>query len=480
MITIKDIARILASQHGINAEDGELFVAQMVEVINNGLLSDRQVKIKGFGTFKLQTVKERNSVSVSTGERVTISEHDKVTFTPDSMMKDLINKPFSQFETVIIEDENLVLDDEFNTEKEEEEDNEKEEPIVATLIDNSTEINEIANNANDLEEASEETIAALAGTVVETVEEEVNDEQEDNDIISEDSDAENVQEEQSIKEETEEITDNEEASEDDNNEVEEEDTVEEEEKTEDEDVELVKDNVAEDSEASTETEEVKDEEIENDNEETKDTDTEEEEEEEENDDEEKEEEDDDDDDDDEEEDDDDDDDEYDDDEYDESERSPMFYGLVSGVVCSILFFIIGYYACLNGWFDSWLPAKEQAVAPVDTVSQNNQQVIPADTLVQKDSLNNTSKEEVKEEKESGTVSMDEYNKDTRVRTGAWVITGTKTEVTVKEGQTIKSISKSYFGPGMECYVEVYNDKKTVKAGDKIKIPELKLKKHIKK
>lgn len=473
MITIKDIARILASQHGINAEDGELFVAQMVEVINNGLLSDRQVKIKGFGTFKLQTVKERNSVSVSTGERVTISEHDKVTFTPDSMMKDLINKPFSQFETVIIEDDDLVLDDDFNTEKEEEEDNEKEESVVATLINNNTEINEIANDANVLEEAKEGTIAALAETVVETVEEEANDEKEDNDVVAEESDADNELDEQDIKAETEEITDNEEETEDDNKEVEEEETVEEEEEK---DVVLVKDDVTDDDEVSAGTEEDKDKEVEDDTEDTEDTEEtekEEEKEEEDDDDKDKDEE--------EEEDDDDDDEEYDDDEYDESERSPMFYGLVSGIICSILFFAIGYYACLNGWFDSWLPAKEQAVAPVDTVSQNVPQAIPADTLVQKDSLNKTtSKEEVKEEKESGTVSMDEYNKDTRVRTGAWVITGTKTEVTVKEGQTIKSISKNYFGPGMECYIEVYNDKKTVKAGDKIKIPELKLKKHIKK
>ena len=475
MITIKDIARILASQHGINAEDGELFVAQMVEVINNGLLSDRQVKIKGFGTFKLQTVKERNSVSVSTGERVTISEHDKVTFTPDSMMKDLINKPFSQFETVIIEDENLVLDDDFNTEKEEEEDNEKEESVVATLINNDTEISEIANDANDLEEAKEGTIAALAETVVETVEEEANDEKKDNDVVAEESDADNELDEQDIKAETEKITDNEEDTEDDNKEVEEEETVEEEEEK---DIVLVKDDVTDDDEVSAGTEEDKDKEIEDDTEDTEDTEEtekEEEKEKEEEDDDDKDEEEDDDDDD------DDDDEEYDDDEYDESERSPMFYGLVSGIICSILFFAIGYYACLNGWFDSWLPAKEQAVAPVDTVSQNVPQAIPADTLVQKDSLNKmTSKEEVKEEKESGTVSMDEYNKDTRVRTGAWVITGTKTEVTVKEGQTIKSISKNYFGPGMECYIEVYNDKKTVKAGDKIKIPELKLKKHIKK
>ena len=71
MTTIKDLARILVSQHRIKGEDAELFISQFVEIINEGLIADRQVKIKGFGTFKLQTVKERSSVSVSTGERVT-------------------------------------------------------------------------------------------------------------------------------------------------------------------------------------------------------------------------------------------------------------------------------------------------------------------------------------------------------------------------------------------------------------------------
>jgi hypothetical protein len=85
--------------------------------------------------------------------------------------------------------------------------------------------------------------------------------------------------------------------------------------------------------------------------------------------------------------------------------------------------------------------------------------------------------EIKRNNRSAQSSMDEYKKkDEKVRTGAWKIIGKKCEVTVKEGQTLKSISRNYLGPDMECYVEVYNNKKTVKTGDIIKIPELKPKK----
>ena len=125
MINIKDIARILATRHSISNADADTFVQMIVEVINEGLFQDRQVKIKGFGTFKLQMVKERTSVNVNTGEKVVIGEHDKVSFTPDNVMKDLINKPFAHFDTVPVDDDspllegkdiselNLELDDEY-------------------------------------------------------------------------------------------------------------------------------------------------------------------------------------------------------------------------------------------------------------------------------------------------------------------------------------------------------------------------------
>lgn len=133
MTTIKDLAKILVSQHKLRTEDAEAFISQITEVINEGLINDRQVKIKGFGTFKLQTVKERSSINVNTGERVIIGEHDKVTFTPDSVMRDLVNKPFSQFDTVIINDETLIeeeLNDSENMEEESSETVEAEDNLV--------------------------------------------------------------------------------------------------------------------------------------------------------------------------------------------------------------------------------------------------------------------------------------------------------------------------------------------------------------
>lgn len=103
MATIKDIAKLLVEKHKMSMAIADDFLQNMVEVINEGLLQDRVVKIKGFGTFKLQEVKERASVNVNTGERVVIAAHDKITFTPDAVMKDMINKPFAHFETVIVD-----------------------------------------------------------------------------------------------------------------------------------------------------------------------------------------------------------------------------------------------------------------------------------------------------------------------------------------------------------------------------------------
>ena len=111
MVTIKDIAKIVASQHNIKVAEAEEFVQKLVDTINEGLEADRLVKIKGFGTFKMQAMKSRASVNVNTGERVIIGEHDRITFLPDTMMKNAINKPFAHFETVEIDDESPLLDE---------------------------------------------------------------------------------------------------------------------------------------------------------------------------------------------------------------------------------------------------------------------------------------------------------------------------------------------------------------------------------
>ena len=101
---IQLITSALAKQHNLSAADAAAFVDAFFEIISSELKNGNQVKIKGLGTFKVQAVKPRESVNVNTGERVLIEGHDKISFTPDTVMKELVNKPFSQFETVVIND----------------------------------------------------------------------------------------------------------------------------------------------------------------------------------------------------------------------------------------------------------------------------------------------------------------------------------------------------------------------------------------
>ena len=103
-LTIQEIAKILVEKNKLSAKEASQFAATMFEIIQQQLDSEELVKVKGLGTFKTIRVEPRESVSVRTGERVMIESHSKVTFTPDATMKELVNKPFSQFETVVLND----------------------------------------------------------------------------------------------------------------------------------------------------------------------------------------------------------------------------------------------------------------------------------------------------------------------------------------------------------------------------------------
>jgi len=103
-LTIQEIAKILVEKNKLTVKEANQFAAVVFEVIQEGLDTEGQVKVKGLGTFKKIQVEARESVSVRTGERVMIDSHAKITFTPDALMKELVNKPFSQFETVILND----------------------------------------------------------------------------------------------------------------------------------------------------------------------------------------------------------------------------------------------------------------------------------------------------------------------------------------------------------------------------------------
>ena len=101
-LTIQDIAKVLSDRKGLSKNDASNFVNGMFDVIQQALERDMVVKVKGFGTFKIIDVDPRESVNVNTGERVLIEGHNKITFTPDQLLKEIVNKPFSQFETVVL------------------------------------------------------------------------------------------------------------------------------------------------------------------------------------------------------------------------------------------------------------------------------------------------------------------------------------------------------------------------------------------
>lgn len=103
-LNISDLCNVLVAKNGLQDAEAQSFVKMMFDIIQEGLEEDKIVKVKGLGTFKIIEVDDRESINVNTGERVLIAGHSKVTFTPDSVMKEIVNKPFSQFETVILND----------------------------------------------------------------------------------------------------------------------------------------------------------------------------------------------------------------------------------------------------------------------------------------------------------------------------------------------------------------------------------------
>lgn len=126
-LLLQEIAEIIANKEGLSKKKAETFCRLFFEVVEEGLITDKYVKIKGFGTFKLVPVGERESVDVNTGERIQISGHSKISFTPDPLIKDLVNKPFAHFQTVVINEdtdmeelENVVVPEEVETPDEQE------------------------------------------------------------------------------------------------------------------------------------------------------------------------------------------------------------------------------------------------------------------------------------------------------------------------------------------------------------------------
>ena len=170
-VTIQDIIELLAEKHSMTKKDAEIFVKGMFELIEEALATEKYVKVKGLGTFKLTEVESRESVNVNTGERIEIQGHTKISFTPDSSMKDLINKPFAHFETVILNENTKLEDTETEIEGEEEDTVDENAPkpkqtVAAKEVELiETENTEDSPNENPI--AAKDTIPVIEETIIE-------------------------------------------------------------------------------------------------------------------------------------------------------------------------------------------------------------------------------------------------------------------------------------------------------------------------
>ena len=432
MTNIKDLARFLVEKHGIKLADAELFIALMTEIINEGVHRERQVKIKGLGTFKLTSVSSRESIDVNTGERIVIEGRDKLSFAPDNAMKELVNQPFSQFETVVVND-GVELEDEYKDQVEETAPAEEKKEIVEEKA------------VEEVEFPREEPVKPIA-------------------VVSEMS-----AETMSVKEEKQEDKVQETMSETNVSEVEQIETAQE-------TIETASDNVAKDEEETLESLPEKEDEPmiagtdsrENDIEDTenitaantphksssmkplvvgfvalfvvligticfmfmK-----------------------------------------------LCQQNEQIYTFKMEVQTLQLELLKKQYSTMKGCSKVMKPvAVAEKPAPVEKKSVP---VAEKPTPVTGKSTSVAEKPTSVAERSVSSKEEDAYealNKsDARVRTGAYCIVGVKQVVKVKRGQTLSSISRLYLGPGMECYIEVMNKNKELKEGDRVKIPELKRK-----
>ena len=467
--SLNTLGKLLADKSGLSQVEAELFIRKMFDVCNQGLEADKQVKIKWLGTFKVQATKDRESINVNTGERFTIEGRDKLTFTPDNILKEIVNKPFAQFETVVVNDgvDFDEIDEKFGEEQTEDAPSE-----VIDFLD--------------------EEEAATPNPDVVVIESEKKEEKEDEDELSKQIaleqakleklkqaklEQERIQKEKLEKEKQEQERLEQERLEQERLEQERlkqeklEQERQEQEKLEQERLELAKQQQAlkatvEPAVPTTDETEEEDEESSN------------------------------------------------------SHHIVIPRYLVVAVCLIVVALIggMGWFAFNYGQMTAQRdhlamqlsqyhqnPAKKApvkpAAAPLSQEQKLRQKAIEDSIRMAKtaeavklaeqsdeasdkaehakqDEAKAKAKAAAKEEEKaaSKTESSAHYDKDVRVRTGAYRIVGVAQTVTVGAGQTLEQISNRYLGSGMECYVEALNGTGTVKAGQKIKIPKLELKK----
>lgn len=448
-VSITELASKLMEKHGLKRTEAELFIRQFVGVINDGLKNDKSVKVKGLGTFKVQAVSARKSVDVNTGEAIVIEGRDKISFTAEAVMRDLVNAPFAQFETVIVND---GVDFSEIDAKHEADNTEAKEPTPAVE----------PTPAAELEPAVVEPtpVAELEPAVVEPA------------PVAEPEPA--VVEPTPVAEPEPTVVEAAPSAEPEPT-VEPAPVVEPEPTVESAPVAEPEPAVVEPAPVVEPTPAVED----------SDSDT------------------------------------------DELEAKSKSYKntiivLASSLACVVILAVVGFVYMFSQiekrdnriahletqtatladrmmkTHMSPAPAANQPAAndEADNILAANEQKIEAAPNADKE--NNLKTAEAKPEPKAATkptaeakapaaksapsiLSQSAYDKDPRVRTGAYVITGIANTVTVKAGQTMSSLSKTYLGPGMECYLEAVNGgNRELKAGEKIKIPALKTKKSLKK
>ena len=406
MTNMKDIARCLVDKHGLKVADAEHFIALMIDVINEGVQRERQVKIKGLGTFKLTSVSSRESVDVNTGERIVIEGRDKISFTPDNAMKELVNRPFSQFETVVV-NEGVELEDEFEEQLEE-----------STPVEEKTESVEekTVEKVDNPHEERVEAVAVVSELPAETVSVE-EDIQENNvqDALSE-SVVSEVEKVEFVQGTVETATDNVVG-----------DKVETPETSSEKEVEPVigrtdmQEDTVQDAEGIA----------------TVNT----------------------------------------------PHKSPYMKLLVSSLV-ALFVVLVGTICYLFMELYQRNDRIESLMTEVGTLQiellKKDYSTLRGPSKVMKP-VAVAEKPAPVVEKPVPSKEENPYdelnNSDARVRTGAYRIVGVKQVVKVQAGQTLASISRQHLGSGMECYLEVMNKEKVLKKGDRVKIPELELKRH---
>lgn len=456
--SLNTLGKQLADKSGLSQVEAELFIRKMFDVCNQGLDADKQVKIKWLGTFKVQATKDRESINVNTGERFTIEGRDKLTFTPDNILKEIVNKPFAQFETVVVNDG--VDFDEIDEKFGEEQTEDAPAQVIDFLDEEKTatpnpEVVVIGSEKEKEKEKEKEAEDELAKQIaIEQAKLEK--------LKQAQLEQERIQKEKLEKEKQEQERQEQERLE--------------QERLEQEKLELAQQQQALKAvvepavPASDESEEEEEEE--------------------------------------------------------ESSNShhiviPRYLVVAVCLIVVALIGGMGWFAFNYGQMTAQrdhlamqlnqyhqAPAKKvpakPAAAPLSQEQKLRQKAMEdsirmaktaeAVKLAEKSDEESASAEKAKqaeakakaeakekakdkaEEKATSKIASSQYDKDARVRTGAYRIIGVAQTVTVGAGQTLEQISTRYLGSGMECYVEALNGTNTVKAGQKIKIPKLELKK----